>query len=278
MQTARLSILALVTVLLVVPLAAAAEHHEEELRPVIWVSFLQSQYGKTFQLANLVADNGAKIYDGLMADGHILAWGVGMPINHWPGDDWNVMEWVSFRDWAAMDAFMQAFFAMQGAKSAEQLQAEQQEWLSLVEPRSHHDLIFRDVALEVTPGAAPPRYLALGFQSPNPGQGGAAIELFKEHIQPVASKALADGIVSGYGLSVPEVHKGPGELVFWFTIPSLASYEAMGEAIDEAAKTWGEEAWAKMAETFDRSAHHDRIVTIIHNGGTPRGGDGDGDE
>ena len=62
--------------------------------------------------------------DGLKADGHVLSWGVGMPINHRANDAWNVVEWVTFRDWAAVDAFMKSFMAMEGTKTPEQAAAD----------------------------------------------------------------------------------------------------------------------------------------------------------
>ena len=109
MKTPRLLTLSLMLGLLLVPIAASADHHEMAPKPLTWISYVMSQPGKGTDLAGNIAAEGAKIYDGLMADGHIVTWGVALPINHFAGDDWNVMEWVTFRDWAAMDAFMGAF-------------------------------------------------------------------------------------------------------------------------------------------------------------------------
>ena len=82
MKRFRLIALVLALGLLLVPLAASADSHETGPKPLTWLSYAMSQPGKGTALTQHIAKEGAKIYDGLMADGHIVTWGVGMPVNH----------------------------------------------------------------------------------------------------------------------------------------------------------------------------------------------------
>ena len=278
MRTRRLWILPLMAGLLLVPLTAGADSHEMGPKPLTWVSFVQSQTGKSMPLAQHLAENGAKIYDGLMADGHILQWGVGMAVNHRADDQWNIAEWVVFRDWAAVDAFMQAFMGMQMAKSPEDMKAEQEKWLSLVVPGSHYDEIYRE--LVVVPSAGPPpRYLSLTYVPGKPGQGEALQKLWVDNVKPTLAKLQEAGTIGSFGMSGDEIHDGSGTgYMLWTQMPNLAARDAVDAAMEADAKERGKEAQMEMMKGFyaavDFPAHHDRIVMVTHNGG---GGGGEGE-
>ncbi len=276
MKRRQLLALSLLVGLLLVPLAAHADHHEEAPQPITWISYVQSQVGKSNALSQHLAEDGAKIYDGLMADGHVLDWGVAMPVNHFAGDNWNVVEWVTFRDWGAMDVFMGAFMGMQMAKSPEQMMAEQEKWLSLAVPGSHHDDIVRHLAVA---SGDPPAYIDLTFFPVAPGQAGAVKDLWAEHDKPTMDKLQAAGKINAFGLAVTTMHDGSERpsVMFWTGLPNLAGKSAIAAAMDAAAKERGEEAEMKVMESFmskvDFGGHRDRILLVTHNGG---GGAGEG--
>ena len=279
MKTRRLMAMALLACLLLVPLAARADSHEGP-KPLTWLSYVQSQTGKGFALSQNIAKNGAEIYDGLMASGDILSWGVAMPVNHRPGDDWNVVEWVTFPNWAGVDAFMGAFMARQMAKSPEDMKAEQEEWYSLIEAGSHYDEIVRHRVFK----AAPDRkltYLKLSYHSPRPGQYGALTEQLEKLAMPIMAKLFEDGAIGSYGLASPTIHGGTqGTHAVWYGMSDLSAQDAVTAARAAAAEERGEEAqkaaMAALGEATDWPAHHDRIFMVIHLGG--QGGSEGGDE
>lgn len=273
--------LSLMIGLLLVPAVASADNHEMAPKPLTWLSYVQSQTGKSMPLAQNIATSGAKIYDGLMADGHILTWGVGMAVNHRPDDDWNIVEWVTFRDWAAVDAFMQAFMGMQMAKSPEDMAAEQKEWLSLVEPGSHYDEIHRHMVVVPSDGP-PPGYFSLTSVPVKPGQGQNLKKLWEANVQPTLAELQAAGTIGAFGLAADEIHDGSGSnFLFWTALPNLAARDAVDAAMEADAKERGEEAQKKMMMDFygaaDFSAHADRIIMVTHSGGGG-GGEGGADE
>jgi len=262
---------------LLAPMAATADGDEQAPKPLTWISYVKSQTGKAMAVSKNLAESGAKTYDPLMADGRILTWGVGLPINHRAADDWNVMEWVTFRDWAAVDAFMQGFMAMQMAKSPEEMLAEQAEWQSLVEPGSHHDEILRHMVVVPAAGKRP-AYYDLAYFPAKPGQSEALRKLWVDNIQPTMAKLQAADVIYSFGLAETEVHDGSGPGVLtWTAMPNLAARDAIDAASDAAAEARGEDAQKELmmsfAATVDAAAHHDRIIMVTHYGGG-NGGDG----
>ena len=284
MKRRQLMALAVVTGLLLVPLAASADSHEMGPKPLTWISYAMSQTGKGSALSQYIGEQGAKIYNPMMADGHILSWGVAMPVNHRPGDDWNVMEYVTFRDWAAVDAFMGRFMQTQMSKSPEEQKAEMEKWYSLIEAGSHYDTIYRHMIFEVGADMSPPAYFNLGYYDANPGQGEALMGQFKKYGKPVLGKLMEAGTIKSWGVAVPEVHGGAaGSHVMWWGMDSLAARDAVVAGMEAAAKERGEEgqkaAMKEWMAAVDMSAHHDRIMMVTYKGGAaPKGGEGEGGE
>ena len=276
MKRRQLLALSLLAGLLLAPLAASADQHEMAPKPLTWLSYVQSQTGKSNQLSQYLAKNGAETYDALMADGHIITWGVAMPVNHWADDDWNIVEWVTFRDWAAVDTFMQGFMARQMAKSLEQMMAEQKEWLSLVEPGSHYDEILRHMVVVPAPEAGRPGYYNLTWVPVKPGKGPALKKLWQENVQPTLAEMQGAGKVGAFGLAAAEIHDGTGsQALFWSALPNLAAREAIDAAMAAAAAKRGEEAQKQLMESFnslvDLPGHHDRLLLVTHYGGSGAG-------
>ena len=267
----------LIAGLLLVPLAASADSHEPAPKPLTWISYVKAQTGKGQATGSHIAESGAKIYDGLMADGHVLSWGVGMPINHRADDAWNVVEWVTFRDWAGVDAFMASFMAMEGAKTPEEKQAAQEEWYSLVEPGSHYDEILRHEVM--APAEGRPFYIGLTNFPSKPGQTDALRELWEETMKPTMEKLQAEGKVGSSGMASTVMHdaSNPPAVVFWTHLPNLAARDAIDAAGEAAEEARGEEAqkelMMKFASAVDFSGHNDRILLVTHWGGD--GGDGE---
>ena len=280
MRARQLAALSLAVALLLVPLAAHADSHEKGPKPLTWISYVMSQTGKGSALAQYIGKNGAEIYDAMMAEGQILFWGVAMPVNHFPGDDWNVMEYVTFRDWAAVDAFMGAFMASQMSKSPEDQKAEMKEWYSLIEAGSHWDAIYRHQIFEAR-STEPSNYFTLAYYDAKPGQEEALTGQFKKHAGPVMGQVMEAGKIDSWGLAVPEVHgAGGGSHVLWWAMPNLAARDEVVGAWMAAGKERGEEAQKAMMEEFgaamDMGSHHDRIMVVIYKGGSAAADKGEG--
>lgn len=102
--------IAVVALVLVVWPVAADEH---EKGPITWLAFSKVKPGKTEDAVKHTLDDDG-LADRLMADGTILSWGLGTPINHNPGDEWNHVQWVTVADWSKIEAWAGALFESEG--------------------------------------------------------------------------------------------------------------------------------------------------------------------
>ncbi len=260
--------------LLVVPLAAAQEQEEEESNPIIWVSFVKAQRGKSTALTQNIAQTDGPIFDQLMADGKLLGWGVGQPINHWPGDDWTHAQWATFPGWEQVNEFIGAFMATQATKSEEEKKAQQEEWESLVVAGSHYDAVNRSLILEPGGSTQRPTYLNIAFYKAQPGQAGELQKIFEEHGVPVLKKLQDEDVIGGFGLYTAELHGDYSwSHVVWYMMPGLGARDAVREALEAAEAARSEEENKAMMERFEKvfvpEAHQDRILVLTHLGGAP---------
>lgn len=258
---------ALVTVLLTMlalPLAtpAAAEEHEEQApEPILWVSFMKSTPGSSQPLIqDLIAYN-TELYAPLMADGQLFEWGVAQPITHRGNDPYNVIEWATFPDWAAVDAFVARFMGMQAAMTEEERAARQEAYLSTVVAGSHADAVNQSIH-SATNGQRP-GYIVVGFQKAHAGQGGKLVEMWQAHARPIYEGLMSDGAIQGFGLFTQAVHGDSSwSHASWATVPGLASMTAIDKAF--AALDDQEATMAEFMQLVDWDAHRDEIFVVVH--------------
>ncbi|MCP4203266.1 MAG: hypothetical protein GY769_15185 [bacterium] len=244
--------------------------------PVIWVSLLKAQPGQGEALVQMLVKHDAPLLDRLVEEGAVLEWGVGMPIVHHGNDPYSHAEWVTFADWSGVDKFMAGFMASMQSMSAEERAATEAEWDQNVVPGSHSDAIHR--GLRGKPGNGRPAYLRLGYYKVKPGHDSNALELWDKVAAPLYEGLAADGTVMGYGLFTHEV---PGDYSWthgsWYTMPSLATRDAVRAAQAAQAAERSEEELAEIqqsfAEDFEPETHFESIVMVVHYKSAVRPGD-----
>lgn len=199
------------------------------------------------------------------------------PINHTPSDGFTHVEWVTFRDWAGIEAFIQAFFAAQAAKTPEQMASEEAAWQAATVHGSHWDSIFRHVDFHTAGAEGPrPQYLSLSYYRARPGEESKVADLYGRAVAPVFQELMAEGVVGGYGLAVEELHSDPSWThMGWSSMSSLASQDTIDAAFAaaDAARSEDEtkEIESSTRELFEPGSHWDRILVNVHLGG---GGEG----
>lgn len=228
-----------------------------------------------------LAVEGANIYDGLVADGHAVTWGVAQAVNHFPGDDWTHLEWVSFTNWASVGEFVSRFIAAQQSKTPDQLMQQQARWQELTVHGSHYDEIsrFGHVSVDETKR---PGYIVLGYRKAKPWEAGKVSGIYKQWRAPMMDKLLESGKIVGHGYFERAVSAPGGGWthVSWTSMESLAGLDAVHEAYVNQASGFTEAEREDLMETvdgaFDLSIDHERIlvVTHFHSAGTTGGGGG----
>jgi hypothetical protein len=239
----------------------------------LWISYVTAEPGKSNELGMHMAADGAKIYDGLVDDGLALSWGVAQAINHYPGDNWTHMEFVNFKDWAAVNEFVTRFMGAQMAMSPEARAADAAKWDDLTVHGSHYDMVGRHA--HVAASGKAPAYISLSSFKTQPGVDESAVrDMYRKWRAPMMDKLLADGAGVGHGAFTPYLH-GPGSgtssVTAWYTIADLGKVDAVDAAVDADAAARTDEqkaAWgADMQKSFERpddSNHTDRILVVLH--------------
>lgn len=241
----------------------AGESHEEAAppQPIIWVSLLKAPPGGSQTLIGHIKEQGEDLYGQLLADGKIFEWGIAQPINHHRDNNpYDVAEWATFADWAAVDAFVAGFLARQAAMSPEERAANQKAYQSAVVAGSHYDAVHQ--AIHAATDGDRPGYLVIGFHKARPGKGAGLTQMWQSHARPVYEKLLADGKIKGFGLFTQALH---GDHTWthgtWATVAGLAGVGDINKAFEKAMD---EERMAQMMETVDWESHWDDILAVVH--------------
>ena len=257
----RLILCSVVALMGFVPLASA----QEEAGPITWFA-LDTTKGGSRNLIELTIKDDGPMYDGLLANGSLLSWGIAIPINHRPDDSWNYMLWTTMADWGKVGDLQAGFENLFATRSPEDMAASQKAYQEATVEGAHHDWIVRHQVYQPGTREVAPRYFNTSYWKTKPGTEEKLTAFYKDHMQPVFEGLRTAGTISGYGIFTQEIHGDPEWThVTWYSISDLAAIDAVGQAL-EAALTE-----AELAEVFpimEMDAHKDQILMVVHLGGT----------
>jgi len=258
------------TVALVLPTIAIAQETGE---PITWLAFSKTKFGKSRDAVGLTIKYDAAIYDKLMADGTVISWGVGIPINHFADDNWNMVTWATVADWNGVGLLEKGFVDASMARSEEEREEAKMAFMETFEEGSHYDQIVRHVVLSPGSEDGPaPRYINLSYYEAERGKGGAATKAFQKYGSPVFQGMQDAGDVAAYGMYVQDIHGNEDWThVVWSMLPELGSMDAIDAAFDAAREARSEEENKEMQASFEENftgEHSDRVLVIVHQGGS----------
>lgn len=250
--------------LLLVPGSVLAQ---EEPPTYIWINYVKAKPGQGDAFAALVIEEDSKNFDPLVDSGAAITWGLAMPVVHDQNSDYTHVEWISFRGWAGADEFMNSFMKMRQSMTEEERAALMEKAEATVVEGSHADAIYR--AIHVGPGSDGPRYINVGYYQAKPGKSEEAKKFYDDVAVPVYDKLLADGVITDYGLAVPDVHRGETHShMGWFGSSDLATRDKVSAAFEAAgaarSEEENEEIGKRWMETFESDGHTDEILMVIH--------------
>lgn len=256
-----ISCVALLT-LIAVPVATA----QDGPGPISWIAFDTSAPGKSRDMIGMTIEHDGPMYDELLKNGTLESWGIAIPINHRLDDTWNFVLWATMADWGKVGELQGGFEKMFASRTPEEMMAMQKAYKEVAVEGAHHDWIVRHPIYRQGSGDRMPRYLDLGYFSAMPGMEQAMTDFFKKEIAPINEKLLEDGVITGYGMYVQELHGEKG-----WTHVAWTSYADLGDRDKADAYFWAsfsEEQMAKAMSLMDWSTHKDQILLIVHLGGT----------
>lgn len=251
-------------------LAAALPVAAQEMgEPITWVISVTVKPGKFSELEKATEKYDKPVFDSLVANGTILSWGFGRQVIGPPTESGTY--WVTATDWTAMGKVDKAFEDNYKTMKPEDAKAAMTAFLGATVPEKESSWVVRHVVFNGTPGVKP-NYLARHVYKFKPGKGQTAVKMFKEYNAPVYDKLLAAGVISGYGVAVPEFHDGSGWThTIWATFSEMSQMDAMDKAFEEAEKARGdslnETLMSNWIALHDMDAHWDSLMKISMYGG-----------
>ncbi len=190
--------LALALSLLFVVSAAA-----QQIEPIIYVADFHVKPGKSADFMDLVKKYDAPVFDQLIKDGAVMAWGVDVPVLHQPGAATHTV-WWAMPNVGSLDKVSAALEEMEKKAAGEGIQ---EKFMAAVDVSKHSDMLFREIITNSS--ATPPAndsggYLWLTLTKVNPGKGPEYRKLWEQYNKPVLDKLVASGDIYSYAVGVEE--------------------------------------------------------------------------
>jgi hypothetical protein len=252
--------------LLAAALPAAAQDANE---PISWLINVTVKPGHFMDLKNSTEKYDKPVLDKLMADGTIGSWGFACQVIGPPGEP--CMYYVTAANWSAMSKVNKAFEDNRKAMKASEMKAMMESFLGATEPEKEASSVVRHVVFQAHKGGEV-NYLMRHIYKVKPGKGSEVVKLYKAYIEPTYQKLLDAGVISGYGLAVPEIHTGAGWThTSWIVFSDMSQLDAVDKAFEEAEKARSKELNEMLEATFmhasEANAHVDSLMHISMHGG-----------
>lgn len=253
MKTRHFFGVAVLVLLLAVPTAA------QQIQPVTWVADFHVKPEKSEQFMDLVKKYNQPVFEKLMAEGAVLAWGVDVPMLHEPGGATHTFWWTS-PDMAALDKVFVDFAAMEQklmdddkAAAAEARRRGRpapkglmESFLETVDLSKHKDYLLRELITSgggTPPAAGSKPYTWINLIRVQPGKGDEFLKLWRDYNKAVYDKLVADGAIHGYGLGIEAARSSDAFTHFVvISMPNLGAHDKLRAAFeaDRAARSAAE--------------------------------------
>ena len=208
----------------------------------VWSEFTE-RYHKTI----------VPLLDKLIADGTLVEYGASATVIHREGAPTHTIWWCSHTIAGTQKALA--------------------ELLKLAPPPptpgvTHRDHLLRSVEYNMGPAGARGEYTDLDVEVVKQGKVEQWHMLYEKYSKPVLQKALADGIISGFGVDQEYVHtEKMGTRFMWIVYPSADSIDRLNAAFAAARGGAKEEerraAISAYSEVYEPGTHMDSLDHVI---------------
>ncbi|MFQ5695180.1 MAG: hypothetical protein ACE5HB_04250 [Terriglobia bacterium] len=250
------------TIFALVLVAALTVAAQDGPRPVGYLAEFRVLPGEGEQFVDLVKKYDKPLFDGLAAEGVVLAWGLDTPVVHQEGGMTHMLWWVT-ADFAGMDRVFAGFAAMEVSDEDEKAFQE------IIDHNKHHDHLVRSIIVNVSEDEPAGRtYTVWSFVQVKRGKGSEWRKLFEKYTKPVLDQLVADGDLVGYGVDVEWIHTDdPGWRAIWAVTTSMAAFDKLDAAFRAAGQARSEEERGAIGHMFRKitkgSSHRDSLWRSI---------------
>lgn len=196
-----------------------------------WLRFYQVAPGKEADFLRLVNDSSKTMFDKLMADGKVVAWGVATPLTH-TDDSWTHVVYVGLQDWAATEAMVRGVESSDADahRSAAEMKRLDELAMSIIKPGSVRDVILHHLVQSEVPATVKPKYIGVEYYVVKPGRDGDALALFNEWAKPMYSGLASQGKLGPWGFSTQNSN-GEYTHMIWYFMSDLAAMDQGDQAM-----------------------------------------------
>ena len=199
-----------------------------------WVRYYEAQPGKDQDLVRLLSESGKPVFDKLMAEKKVVAWGIVVPVTRIEGETWTNAAYVTVPDWSAIEAMVSAFEAGDAKMSPADMKKLDEAFMATIKPGSIYDVILHHVS-QAPPPSAPPtmrlKYVGVDMYVIKEGRAMDAVALFNEWGKPMFSDAAAKGKLGPWGLSMQAIHtSGDWRHMVWYFMNDLSVIDQLNAA------------------------------------------------
>lgn len=211
---------------------SAAAQEKTEIKPVTYLAEFQVNPAKAGDFVGIVKKYHGPMFDGLMKDGTVLAWGLDTAMIHRENGG-NFLFWFATADYAGMDKVFAELSKLEEKMSKE----DQANLMGSTDFTKHHDHILRNIQMNISEAMTPgPVYTNYSSSKLMRGKGRDYEELYKKYTVPVLDALVADGSIIGYGLEAEDFHTEEPEWRFvWVVTPNLAAFDKLDAAFEAAS-------------------------------------------
>lgn len=247
----------LLAVLLLAPVFVVAQQQQPpQPQPLTYVAAYRVKAGRGRDFVNLVRREDQPVFERMMSEGAVLAWGVDTVELHHEGEP-NFFIWWTMPNYAAMDRVNAAF---------ETQQSSTQELIEMTDPDGHVDYLFGSILqnTRAIPAGTQP-YMGLFRFRVAAGRGDDYRRLWERYDKPIYDQLLAENAILGYGLLTESFNSmGDGWMWFWVRVPNNAAGDRIVAAYraDRARRSESERQaiTRQFNEIVVRDSQHDDLL------------------
>lgn len=191
-----------VCLLFLLSLSAAAQQMPQA--QLTWLRFYTVERGREADFMRLTRESVRPLFERLASQGHIVGWGVAVPMTH-AGEPWTHVIYAALPNWTAAEAVGAAIEQSDASLTPAQMQ-QMMQLASSVREGSVRDVILRHVVQsDMPPPAAKPKYIEVAMYTIKPGRHADAVALFNEWAKPLFNSEGVRAKSGPWGLSVQEL-------------------------------------------------------------------------
>jgi len=229
-----------------------------------WIRYYEAQPGKERELGQILVAASKPVFDQLIADRKVVAWGVVVPMSH-TSETWTHAVFVTANDWAGYEALTSSSEAAMAKLSASERSTLEGQMMAAMKPHTLRDVVLRHLSqspLPTTPPAARPKYIGIDTYVVKPGRYEDALGLFNEWAKPTFSSASKLG---PWGFSMQEMVTTPGWThMIWYFMTDLAAIDELNAATMALGATKLKGYDVRLRDFSEPDKHQGQILRIVY--------------